>query len=84
LQVQAAPAELASGELELAGHATQVAATVAPVVVKYVPAAQSVQTALPEAILYFPTAHGVHTPPSAHPVTSTSASAKGWPDEIEM
>jgi len=70
LQVQAAPAELASGELELVGHARQAVATVAPVVVKYVPAAQSAQTALPVAILYLPTAHAEQIPPSG-PVKPT-------------
>jgi hypothetical protein len=63
LHVQAASAELEIGELELVGHARQAVATVAPVVVKYVPAAQSVQTAEPVAILYLPTAQEVHVPP---------------------
>ena len=62
--MQAATAELVLGELELLGHARQVATAVAAVVVEYVPAAQSVQTALPVAILYFPTTHAVHVPPS--------------------
>jgi len=43
LQVQAATAELAVGELELLGHATHVVATVAPAVAEYVPARQFVQ-----------------------------------------
>jgi hypothetical protein len=60
LHVQAARAELEIGELELVGHATQVAAAVAPVVAKYVPAEQSVQTALPVVVLYLPAAHAVH------------------------
>ena len=60
LQVQEARAELASGELELVGHARQAVATVAPVVVKYVPAAQLVHTALPVAVLYVPAAQSVH------------------------
>jgi hypothetical protein len=64
LHVQAARAELEIGELELAGHATQVAAAVAPVVVKYVPAAQSVHTALPVVVLYLPVVQAVHVPPS--------------------
>ena len=65
LQVHAARAELASGELELPGHVTQAAASVAPVVVEYVAAAQSAQTALPVPILYLPTTHAEQTPPSA-------------------
>jgi hypothetical protein len=64
LHVQAARAELGLGELALSGHVTQVAAAVAPVVVEYVPAAQSVHTALPVAILYLPATQEVHTPPS--------------------
>ncbi len=62
LHVQAARAELEIGELELVGHARQAVATVAPVVVKYVPAAQSVHAAEPVAILYLPTAQAVHVP----------------------
>ena len=63
LQVQAMRVKLAIGELELVGHVRQVVATVAPTVVEYVPAPQSVQTALPVAILYFPATHAVHGPP---------------------
>jgi hypothetical protein len=48
---------------ELVAHATQVPASVAPVVVEYVPAAQSVHTILPVAILYLPATHVVHVPP---------------------
>jgi pimeloyl-ACP methyl ester carboxylesterase len=61
--MQAVRAWLASGELELLGHVTQVAAAVAPVVVKNVPAAQSVHAALPVAILYLPATQAVHVPP---------------------
>jgi hypothetical protein len=50
--------------LELAGHARQVAASVAPGVVEYVAAAQSEQAALPAAILYLPATQAVHVPPS--------------------
>jgi hypothetical protein len=63
LQVQAVRATLEIGELELVGHPIQVVATVAPAVVEYVPAAQSVQTALPVVVLYLPAAHCEHTPP---------------------
>ena len=62
--MQTARAELAIGELELVGHVTQVAAAEAPVVVKYVPAAQSVHAAEPVKLLYFPATHATHTPPS--------------------
>ena len=63
MHVQAARAELDIGELEPTGHTTQVVATVAPVVVEYVAAAQSVHTALPVMALYLPTAHAEQTPP---------------------
>ena len=64
LHVQAATAELAMVELELVGHVRQVAAAEAPVVVKYVPAAQSKHTALPVAVLYLPATQAVHVLPS--------------------
>jgi hypothetical protein len=64
LHVQLLAAELAFGELELAGHARHVVAFVAPVVVEYVPAAQSVHAALPIAVLYFPGTQAAHGPPS--------------------
>ena len=64
LHVQEVATELGLGELELLGHARQVAAAEAPTVVEYVPAAQSVQTALPVAILYLPATQAVHVPPS--------------------
>jgi len=64
LQVQAASTELEIGELELVGHARQAAAAVAPTVVEYVPAAQSVHTTLPVAVLYLPATQAVHVPPS--------------------
>ena len=70
LQVQAVAAELGLGELELPGHATQADSTVAPVVAKYFPAAQSVHTAEPVVLLYFPLAHAEHTPASG-PVDPT-------------
>ena len=75
LHVQVATDVLALGELELPGHATQVDSSVAPVVGKYFPAAQSVHAAEPLAILYLPAAHAVQTPPSGHPVTCSSAAA---------
>ncbi len=70
LKVQVVRATLAIGEVELPGHVTQVAASVAPTVVEYVPAAQSAYTALPVAILYLPVAQEVHPPPSG-PVKPT-------------
>jgi hypothetical protein len=60
LQVHADGSELASGELELIGHATHVAATVAATIVEYVAAAQSAHNALPVAILYWPATQAVH------------------------
>ncbi len=63
LHIQAVRATLDIGELELVGHARQVAATVAPTVAEYVPAAQSVHAAVPVAILYLPATQAVHTPP---------------------
>jgi hypothetical protein len=71
LQVQAVRTTLEIGELELAGHPIQVAASVAPTVVEYVPAAQSAHTALPVPILYLPATHAVHMPPLA-PLYPTS------------
>ena len=64
LHVQAERSVLVTGELELLGHTTQADSTVAPVVAKYFPVAQSVQVPLPVPILYFPAAHAEHTPPS--------------------
>jgi hypothetical protein len=63
LQVQAARAELKTGELELPGHVWQVDAAVAPAVGEYVPTPQLEQAALPPPSLYVPVAHGAHTPP---------------------
>ena len=51
LQAQAAAAVLKLGELELPGHAIQVAAAIAPAVAEYVPTPQLIQAALPLAIL---------------------------------
>ena len=65
LQRQWVAAALPLGELESAGHAAQVPAEVADVVVRYVPAAQSVHVAVPVIILYFPPAHAVHAKPFA-------------------
>jgi hypothetical protein len=45
------------------GQAVHVASAVAPVVVKYVPAPQSVHATVPVTVLYFPTAHAAHVPP---------------------
>ncbi len=49
---------------EFDGHAIQVAASVAPVVVEYTPAPQFVHNALPVPIVYLPATHAEHTPPS--------------------
>ena len=64
LHVQLPAAELAFGELEFAGHARHVVATVAPVLAEYVPAAQSTHAALPALVLYFPATHATQGPPS--------------------
>jgi hypothetical protein len=63
LQVQAARVVLGLGELELLGHATQVASTVACELDEYFPAPQSVHAALPLVVLYFPATQAVHGPP---------------------
>jgi len=57
--VQAARTALEIGEKELVGHPIQVVATVAPTVVEYVPAAQSVQTEAAVAE-YLPATQFVH------------------------
>jgi hypothetical protein len=64
LHVQLLAAELALGELEFAGHARHVDASVAFVLAEYVPAAQSTHAALPALVLYFPATHATHGPPS--------------------
>jgi hypothetical protein len=64
LHVQLLAAELAFGELEFAGHVRHVDASVAFVLVEYVPAAQSTHAALPALVLYFPGTHATHGPPS--------------------
>jgi hypothetical protein len=64
LHVQLPAAELAFDELEFAGHARHVEASVAPVLIEYVPVKQSVHVALPLAILYFPATQATHGPPS--------------------
>ncbi len=48
---------------ELAGHARQVVATMAPAVVENVAAAQVVHATSPVVVLYVPAAQAVHTPP---------------------
>jgi hypothetical protein len=49
-------------EYELAGHATQAPAAVAPTVVRYVPAEQSEHPFEPLTALYFPATQAVHVP----------------------
>ena len=44
-------------------HSTQELAIVAPVVVRYFPAPQSVHATVPVITLYFPAAHAIHVPP---------------------
>ncbi len=60
LQVQAVAAVLETGEFELAGHAVQKLATVAPVTVEYLPETQSVHNTLPAVPVYFPAVQDVH------------------------
>lgn len=63
LQVQAVMAELPAGELEWVGQVEQESSDVAPTVTEYVPATQSVHTAVPDTALYFPTRQFTHVPP---------------------
>jgi hypothetical protein len=72
LQVQAARAELAIGELELVGHVIHVVSIVAAVVVEYVPAPQSAHAVLPVAVLYLPATQAVHAFPAGHVVSVMS------------
>ena len=58
-------AALATAELESAGHAAQVAFTVAATVTEYVATPQSVHAALPLLVLYLPGTHAEHRPPAA-------------------
>jgi len=61
LHVQTATDVLEMGELELVGHPIQVVATVAPTVVEYVPAPQSVHTECKAiSIVNLPAAHVTH------------------------
>jgi hypothetical protein len=68
----AVTAVLALGETEAVGHARQAAAAVAPAVVEYVPAPQSVHAALPVAFLYLPATQAVHAFPAGHVVSVMS------------
>jgi len=56
-------AELPLEEIESAGHAAQVSAAVAAVVVRYFPVLQLVHTAEPMSILCCPFSHAVHVSP---------------------
>ncbi len=62
LQVQLESAVLPLGELDPLGHARHAASSDAPVLVEYLPAVQSVHTALPDTSLYFPATHRVQLP----------------------
>ncbi len=64
LQVQLESAALPLGELELSRQTMHVVSSVAPVLVEYLPAAQSVHATLPLVVLYLPAAQAVHGPPS--------------------
>jgi len=64
LQVQSLSAPLLSGELEWAGHGSQVLELALRTVENW-PAAQFVHSALPAAVLYPPGGHALHAAPSA-------------------
>ena len=55
---------LPATEPEFPGHATQELATVAPVVVRYLPAPHSAHEVEPGILLYFPATQAVHGPQS--------------------
>jgi len=85
VEMQAVLLELPPIEVVLAGHARQFVSIVAPTVAEYFPEAQSVHVVLAVVIVYLPATHDEHTPPSAHPVTCTSAICKKRPvPYIEM
>jgi hypothetical protein len=61
---QVVATEAPSAEENLpASHARQELSVLAPVVVRYLPAPQSVHESEPITSLYFPAVHGVHAPP---------------------
>jgi len=64
LQTHAVAAALPAREAELAGHAWHVASAVAPAASEYLPASQSVHSALPVPALNLPAAQSTHAPPS--------------------
>jgi hypothetical protein len=68
LHVHAATAALALGEFEFAAHARHAVASFAPVLAQYVPASQSVHTALPFVALYFPATQAVQNELPSGPV----------------
>ena len=63
LHWQLVAAVLPVGETELAPQSVHTALEVAPVLVEYLPAAQSVHAALPLVVLYLPAAQAVHEAP---------------------
>ena len=70
LHTQLTRVALPATEVESAGHAWHVVATVAPAIVEYVPAPQLVHVAEPVVVLYFPAAQNVQATPFA-PVEPT-------------
>jgi hypothetical protein len=64
-----------------ATQSRHVAATVAPTVVEYLPAPQSVQRAAPVPVLYFPAPQAVHVPPlgPVNPTLQTQLASAGEP-----
>ena len=65
LQEQFESVALPLGELVSLGHTRHAASSVAPVLVEYLPAPQSVHATLPLVVLYLPAMHRVQLPASA-------------------
>ena len=64
IHTHAAASELPVGDSELTGHVWHVASAVAPAVSEYLPASQSVHSALPVPALNLPAIQSTHAPPS--------------------
>ena len=77
LHTHAVSAALPAGEAELSGHDAHVASAVAPASAEYLPASQSVHSALPVPALNLPAAQSTHWPPSGpvEPALHTHAAA---------
>ena len=81
LHTHAVSAALPAGEAELSGHDAHVASAVAPASAEYLPASQSVHSALPVPALNLPAAQSTHAPPSGpvEPALQTHADAPALP-----